>query len=78
MTYELINSVTTNSLASFASEQEAREAWERFAASDERFAKSLVIIAFDDEGLALSESGAGELKPRAELVAKGRTEAQLN
>jgi hypothetical protein len=77
MTYELVNSVTTNSLASFASEQEAREAWERFAASDERFAKSLVIIAFDDEGLAL-EDGARELKPSAELVAKVRAEAQLN
>jgi hypothetical protein len=78
VTYELINSVTTNSLASFASEQEAREAWERFAESDERFAKDLVIIAFDDEGLALLEDGAQELKPSAELVAKVRAEAQLN
>jgi hypothetical protein len=77
MTYELINSVTTNSLAAFASEQEAREAWERFAQSDERFAQNLVIVAFDDEGLAL-EGAPGELHASPEIIAKVRAEAQLN
>lgn len=49
MTFELINTLTTNTLASFASEDAARVALEEFRASDERFAASLTVVAFDDE-----------------------------
>lgn len=55
VTYELINTVTTNTLASFASAQEARDALDAFRATDEKFAASLTVVAFDDEGLALDE-----------------------
>jgi len=55
MTYELINTSTTNTLASFLTEAEAREALERFRAADEQFASTLTLVAFDDDGLALDE-----------------------
>jgi hypothetical protein len=53
MTYELINPQTTNTLASFGSEEEARAALAHFEASDPRFAKNLVIVGFDQEGRAI-------------------------
>jgi hypothetical protein len=68
MTYELINTITTNTLASFASEVEAREALERFRATDQKFGETLELVAFDDEGLAVDEE-PGPAKPaRAEVV----------
>jgi len=68
MTYELINTTTTNTLASFASEQEARTALERFRASDERFAGTLMVVAFDDDGLALDEVVTAAPERVAEVV----------
>jgi hypothetical protein len=55
VTYELINRRTANSLASFDSADDARAAVARFAESDRSFAEDLVIVAFDEEGLAVDE-----------------------
>jgi hypothetical protein len=60
MTYELINATTSNTLASFTSEAEARSALERFKESDERFAATLMLVAFDDEGLAVDMTASTE------------------
>ena len=53
MTYEIINAVTTNTVASFASEDEARVAFERILAADDEHAAELALVAFDDAGEAL-------------------------
>lgn len=53
MTYELINQVTSNSVAAFAREQEALEAFQRLAAEDAGLADSLLLVAFNDEGEAV-------------------------
>jgi hypothetical protein len=61
MTYELINTLTANTLASFDTEDEARAALEEFTEADEPFASTLQIVAFDDDGLAV-EVGLGEVR----------------
>jgi hypothetical protein len=58
MHYELINAVTTNSVAAFESEDEAQAALSEFRASDAAFAKTLTVVAFDDNGHAHDEEVA--------------------
>ena len=68
MTYELINTVTTNTFASFTSAEEANAALEELRATDDKFAASLVVVAFDDEGLAVDERGTEPADVSAEGV----------
>jgi hypothetical protein len=68
MTYELINTLTTNTLGSFDSEEEARDALARFQASDARFAANLALVAFDEEGLAVDAVEVEAPEREAEVV----------
>ena len=67
MTYELINSETANTLACFASREEAEEAQAELVRSDDRFS-NIVIVAFDDEGLAHTDGDDDAPRARAEAV----------
>lgn len=60
MTYELINQVTSNTLAAFDREEEALEAFQRLAAEDAGLADSLLLVIFNDEGEAIQASPARE------------------
>ncbi|HEY6052401.1 MAG TPA: hypothetical protein VIU86_00645 [Gaiellaceae bacterium] len=60
MTYELVNQLTTNSLASFETEREAVAIYREFAESDPDFAADLLIVRFDEEGEAVEAHPAAE------------------
>jgi hypothetical protein len=61
MTFELINKATANTLAAFDSEREAQRALRRFAQSDPGFAEQLVVVAFDNEGMAQDGGASSRL-----------------
>ena len=61
MTYELINSVTTNTIAAFASERDAVRAFEAIAQDKNELAEQLVVVAFNDDGEAVTSHLAAEL-----------------
>lgn len=64
MTYEIINAVTTNTLAAYESEDKAREAYEGFVQADPAHAGELALVAFDKDGDAkqlLSAPAVAEL-----------------
>jgi hypothetical protein len=60
MSYELINTITTNTLASFEHEADAQRALEHFAHDDPAFAEQLMIVRFDDQGEAVEGVPANE------------------
>lgn len=55
MTYELINTLTTNTLACFDSQRAAEAALRRYKVDDPGFADQLTIVAFNGEGEAVEE-----------------------
>lgn len=60
MTYELINAVTTNTIAAFDSEHEAAAAFAELRAQNAAFASSLVLVEFDDDGEAVQADSAAD------------------
>jgi hypothetical protein len=69
MTYELINSKTTNTIAEFDSEGDARDALFHLGHEHPSLRGEVVIVAFDDEGMACGllgvENSAEEAAPGA-------------
>ena len=71
MTYELINGITTNTLASFNTRHAADEALERMREENPELANMVEVVAFDDEGLALEEDEPAPRGDQEELPAPG-------
>jgi hypothetical protein len=59
MSYELINTLTTNTLASFERERDAQHALQHFLDDNPDFASHLAIVSVDDEGEAQDEAVVG-------------------
>jgi hypothetical protein len=75
MTYELINGLTANTLASFHNRGAAEEARERMREENADIAGMIEIVAFDDEGLALEEDepaprGSGGEQPAPGAISR--------
>ena len=81
MTYELINGITANTLATFNTRHAAEAALEQMRAENHSLARAVEIVAFDDEGLALEEEepspGGGEPAVPAPSASRARVRGAL-
>jgi len=78
VTYELINAVTTNTLASFHTRAAAERALDDLGEENAELARVVEIVAFDDDGMALEEEEAEPVGHAGELPEPGNQQGLIS
>jgi hypothetical protein len=65
VTYEILNALTTNTIAAFTSEEDAWTAYKRLTHEQPEYAEHLAVVVFDDAGEALQMLAGPQVAERA-------------